>query len=758
MIEAITIEGVASYTGQPVELRDFGQFNFIYGPNGSGKTTISRLIANIAEHPQCSLSWKNGRQLETLVYNRDFVSKVFVQTSELPGIFSLGEETNELLARIDSAKSKISKLEEQRGIWKAELEGEDGNGGKRGDLVIAKDALTDACWEKRASLGQSCDDAFKGFRHSKAKFVQAVLSRKIAQDTTKRTKQYLQVRAETIFGDPPAAVAQLDKLDCSKLSNIGQPSILSKPIVGANDINIGAFIERLGNSDWVKSGQELLVNAHDTCPFCQQALPESLEKDLNDYFDETYLNDIAVIDSIQKEYCTAARDVLNAIDQVLTDPPPQLDAVKVKEKRDALSAHITTNKARIDRKKKEPSSIVALEGTESLTFEIEGLIQCAIDDITAHNLDVSNHAEEKKALTNECWKYLIEDELRSELSTYSSKKTGIDKAIEGLEDKLEANQLELNEVRTSLAELQKQTTSIKPTIVAINGVLQSFGFDGFQIAEAETPHCYKLVRADGSDAKETLSEGERTFVTFLYFYNLIMGSLDQAGAMTDRVVVFDDPVSSLDSDVLFIVTTLIKRVQQYVLNSQNRVKQLFVLTHNVYFHKEVTYDPRGCGIGASHKRYWTVRKSNGCSSVTPHERNPIRTGYDLLWAELRAPSGSTVATQNAMRRILEHYYKMLGGREPLDICREFEGADQLICRSLISWINDGSHHASDDLYMVVDQETIDSYQRVFKLIFEKTNHLGHYEMMMRTLPSVQPEEASVISSEAEESRIENNDV
>ncbi|MFH0083694.1 AAA family ATPase, partial [Pseudomonas aeruginosa] len=62
----------------------------------------------------------------------------------------------------------------------------------------------------------------------------------------------------------------------------------------------------------------------------------------------------------------------------------------------------------------------------------------------------------------------------------------------------------------------------------------------------------------GMDAKETLSEGERTFVTFLYFYHLLKGSDSESGVTTDRIVVFDDPVSSLDSDILFIVSSLIK--------------------------------------------------------------------------------------------------------------------------------------------------------------------------------------------------------
>lgn len=751
MIEQIEISGTATFGSTPSVLDQLSVFNFFYGPNGSGKTTISRLIEDVERHPSCSLVWKNGREMETLVYNRDFVDRVFVESDDLPGIFSLGNNNKELLADIKDTNKQIDKLKDERDKLKVVLDGHDGDSGKRGELIAAKQALTEACWQKRARLGESCNDAFAGFRNSKSRFVEEVLSRQASKGTEIRTKQYLQERAETIFGDPPSAAPQLTELDYSRLTAIGNPPILAKAIVGKKDIDIAALIKKLGNSDWVKAGQDFLTDSEDRCPFCQQHLPASLEQDLNDYFDESYLRDMAEIKTLRDDYNEAADELLGAIDTILTDPPTQLDATKVKDKRDVLSARLTKNRAQLTKKKQEPSSAVTLEETDDLAAEIAALIKSAIDDIAAHNAVVRNHAAEKKKLTDECWKYLIEDELKTDLSTYFTTKASVEKAIESIETKLKSNRKELTDARQTLARLQKQTTSVEPTIAAINGVLQSFGFDGFKLAAADTPHCYKLVRSDGTDAKETLSEGERTFLTFLYFYNLIQGSHDESGAMNDRVIVFDDPVSSLDSDVLFIVSTLIKRVQQDVLDENNPVKQLFVLTHNVYFHKEVTFDSRGSGIGANHKRYWTIRKYNGCSSVTSHERNPIKTGYDLLWAELRGPSRSTVATQNAMRRILEHYFKVLGGREPLDICKEFEGADQLICRSLISWINDGSHHASDDLYLVVDQETIENYERVFRLIFEKTNHIGHYEMMMGSPPAIQLSATERLPDEADDS-------
>lgn len=59
-------------------------------------------------------------------------------------------------------------------------------------------------------------------------------------------------------------------------------------------------------------------------------------------------------------------------------------------------------------------------------------------------------------------------------------------------------------------------------------------------------------------AETTLSEGEITFITFLYFLQLTKGSIDKDSISEDRILVIDDPVSSLDSNILFIVSSLLK--------------------------------------------------------------------------------------------------------------------------------------------------------------------------------------------------------
>jgi wobble nucleotide-excising tRNase len=86
--------------------------------------------------------------------------------------------------------------------------------------------------------------------------------------------------------------------------------------------------------------------------------------------------------------------------------------------------------------------------------------------------------------------------------------------------------------------------------------------------------------------------------------------------------------------------------------------------------------------------------------------------------------------QNTLRRILENYFKILGGVDPDKICGMFEGKEKLICNSLFSWVNDGSHFAHDDLYVSIDSSMVDTYLKVFREIFKKSDHLAHYKMMM----------------------------
>ena len=327
------------------------------------------------------------------------------------------------------------------------------------------------------------------------------------------------------------------------------------------------------------------------------------------------------------------------------------------------------------------------------------------------------------------------EELKTDLATYKTTRDGFDKAIAAIRTQITTATTDRTKKAAELRKLEKATTSVQPTIDAINALLQSFGFHSFTLAKAAKSTSYRLIRSDGSDAKATLSEGERSFVTFLYFYHLLKGSDSDSGMTTDRVVVFDDPVSSFDSDILFIVGSLIKGLLDEVREGRGHVKQVFVLTHNVYFHKEVTFNPHRRDVAMNEETFWIVRKPGQMSVLERHRSNPIKTSYELLWSEVRNPNRSKLTIQNTLRRILENYFKILGGINLDGLCSMFEGREKLICKSLCSWVHDGSHYAYDDFYVTIDDGMVDAYLKVFREIFEKSDHGAHYKMMMGDTPN-----------------------
>lgn len=73
---------------------------------------------------------------------------------------------------------------------------------------------------------------------------------------------------------------------------------------------------------------------------------------------------------------------------------------------------------------------------------------------------------------------------------------------------------------------------------------------------------------------------------------------------------------------------------------------------------------------------------------------------------------------------------MIGHHDYNSIIDQFTGQDRLICKSLLPFINTGSHLINDDFHLSVDPDMVDKYKEVFRIIFQKANQESHYNMMM----------------------------
>lgn len=131
-----------------------------------------------------------------------------------------------------------------------------------------------------------------------------------------------------------------------------------------------------------------------------------------------------------------------------------------------------------------------------------------------------------------------------------------------------------------------------------------------------------------------MSEGEETFISFLYFLEWIKGGISEDAVNEERIIVVDDPISSLDSSVLFVVSSLLKDVLRNISGDKGVIRQAIIFTHNVYFHKELSFTGNGNNLQKD-TRYWILRKKNGVPKIQYYGiQSPISTSYELLWKEL----------------------------------------------------------------------------------------------------------------------------
>lgn len=739
----------ATFSNVPIDNLSF--VNYFYGNNGVGKSTIARLIES-----RQNLIWEPARDesnYEVLVFNTDFIGKNFVNYGHLPGVFILGEEDAEAIHKIEELTVEKDLKVKERNTDREKYES------LRAEIYKTQEEFQDSCFKITEPLRRRFDKALDGKKQKKG------LAEAILRETTPKEHNLGELEQVYSVAFDENATSYPELTSVTKSTNLHQrcEDILSKVIISTSDTSFSKFLKALNASDWVRSGHAHFSGmAGGKCPYCQQMLPFDFEANITSCFDDQYQQDINVLAGVKTDYQNETKQILAILKSNLTQPIPAYNMSLYREKLSNLEHVYEINIQRFLDKVKEPSKEFAFENDESLLVELNSIIVDVNKIIKSNNQVVTEKRNNKNKIKIEVMQHIaftVSDmvkEYRRKITDLENKKTEIEKHGKQLNVEIRSCDLEIQK-------LNKHNVNTKFAIDNINKVIETSGFQGFKLREKQGDNnVYEVIREDGTVASN-LSEGERNFIAFLYFYHLVRGSRNDS-EFKDKIVVIDDPVSSMDSTALFLVSSIVREMVRVCLNNVeyyndgengDYIKQIFILTHNVYFFKEIIY-----GLISKYEStsFYLIRKQGNVSNVklcvrksleAPTEQenfSPVQNSYAALWAELNEVT-SSVTVQNVMRRILEYYFMQLCGYDGNDIrdivlgeknrhrfIKQVEGqkpdmTEYHLAESLLAFIS-SSHGIMDGLNYVDDCEDVDAYRRVFKNIFEVLGQDQHYRMMV----------------------------
>lgn len=428
MITKINLPQCVPFTKQS-ELDEMKRVCFIFGPNGSGKTTISRLIYNEAQCEDSSvLEWNNGQDIKTYVYNRDFVSKNF--KAEIPGIFTMGTENIE-------AKTRISELTEEINKAQQKLEN------NRKNLIQAQkesdqyeSEIADVCWKIKSELLENLPVSWKGtgikknFKDNVFNKIEALNQNDVLPDINA-----LKVKVAIIFDESIKEVDPLEPFSYADLLIVENTPIFTKQIVGKENIAIGDLIKRLGNSDWVDQGRNYIDG--DICPFCQQhSVNEKLKSELESFFDESYQTDVLELKEVAQKYKICSKELIETATNIIDAYRDFVDLNRLKALIADLKRIVQNTTTQIDEKLAKPSIAIEIVSAKDICAEIAELINAAILRVNEHNKLVKNRKKEKEKFFDDLM-LLTAISVRDRTEGLRKHKNVLQKKIDGLTKSIE---------------------------------------------------------------------------------------------------------------------------------------------------------------------------------------------------------------------------------------------------------------------------------------------------------------------------------
>ena len=746
--------------GRPLK---FEKINILYGRNYSGKTTLSRIFRSLEtgqlpenyDDPQYELIDENGNKIDqnnladfsspVRVFNEDFIKSnlkfLIDPTGEIAPFAILGNTNGTLVDEIKELTKEIGSSEEPKtGLHKAV---DDANNA----LDSANQALSEAESDLKSKLSKKATDKSIGIKYKSDRF-----------GDVNYTIAKIRSDIETIYQNEYQGPSTADIANCEAIlrDTVDEPitnirfqhqystykdeavSLLEKEIGTSNKIQ--RLIHDTALNLWVKRGVEIADNAS-ICPFCGNPITDEFWSELHAHFDEESRkleNDIGgLIEQIRKEINKGAINDASIKLQLYSEYIGKYEVAK-KLLDEKLSEYYNALQELIDQLEKRLANIshpVEFLSDKNCDNDIEE----ALNRLNLVLNENNSYAGELKNKQTSAKTVLRLKEVEDFCNTIDYR--AVSEKIEKLKSIRDAAESKLNDVKDDLSNKQEALDGKKRLLndeelgaKHVNEYLNDFFGHHFVTLEAHK---------DNDDAKQikfcimrngkpayNLSEGECSLISFCYF----MAKLDDVATSGQKPIIWiDDPISSLDSNhIYFIFSLIVSKIAKTGCFSQ-----LFISTHNLDFLKYLNrlksyhLDKNGKQTAAS-KAYFLIERIGNHSSIQalPQYLKSNATEYNYLFSQIYKVSQCVAVTDdnydmlysfgNSARKFLEMYlyFKYPTDEDLLPKLKRFFDPEDVPPILINRLLNEDSHGPTPEnsLRTGIDPETIPVAKKILQLL------------------------------------------
>ena len=660
-IQTLKTFGIFDEYTRPAGMKDFCDRNVIYGWNYSGKTTLSRLFHALNEkapHPDMvgckfSLTDQGGATITEVnlaastktvrVFNSDFVSESLNWNGRaFSPILLLGAEARD-------AKEKIEHYEE-----------------------VIKRCSGSAAVHRRAM--QVMDDRLSEGKTVAAKHIKTTLDI-VEAFTAVHLNQLLTVigiddtnyilTQEQLTNDLSLATSsEKDKLPAVAAIQFASaaPSIHGTAIAlfkqrPASSKVIEALRAHPQISDWVSEGLTLHKDK-ETCEFCLNPFTTERRGDLHAHFSKEVTEQRRSLETLLEQIKLLP---FKGVDLRETDLNaqfrPRLKPLleKVQEAVTAYHAWIAAMTASVHEKLREQFSEVAPpQDPQSLVTAVTDAVNGIGTLIDESNAISNNFATAKTAAIRRLKMHFAQqftvdfktDEVDEAKGDSAKEAKRYDAAMAAATTRMKEQQARINRAQNGREKINERIVNLLNSEAIQIEVVPEEGVDHF------------ILKRNGRIARH-LSEGEKTAIAFAFFLTKLLEDPELA----DVIVYIDDPISSLDSNHIFQVFSILKstffKKMPNVKIPVTTCKQLFVSTHNFEFFSLLRDLPGELNYfltkRISSTRATFVNLPESISRYSSEYHYLFHILYDYDRSANKADVEHLLALPNAARRFLELY-------------------------------------------------------------------------------------------------------